>query len=225
MELVTNMDKQIPDHFIELDGYKTAGGGAPAPVQVAPAAVPSSVYYQQHQQQQYQPPVAPPVNNPYAHNPYGTGTGSAVNNSKPVMRMDSGISENIVPIAAINPYSSRCTIKARVTLKSDMRHWSNAKGTGSLFSVDLLDAQGGEIRGTFFKEACEKFYPVIAEGKVFTFTGFKAKLVTNKNFSSIKNNYEITFDISSDIRAANDDTDIKQQHYAFSSISSLPQVC
>jgi replication factor A1 len=33
----------------------------------------------------------------------------------------------------------RWTIKARVINKSDVRHWSNAKGEGKLFSVTLLD--------------------------------------------------------------------------------------
>jgi hypothetical protein len=50
----------------------------------------------------------------------------------------------------INTYY-RWTIKARVTNKSDIRRWSNAKGEGTLFSIDLLDEGGGEIRGTFFK--------------------------------------------------------------------------
>lgn len=31
--------------------------------------------------------------------------------------------------------------------------------------------QGGEIRGTFFKEACEKFYPMLEPGSVYTFSG------------------------------------------------------
>jgi replication factor A1 len=34
---------------------------------------------------------------------------------------------------------SRWTIKARVTQKSDIKHWSNAKGEGKLFSVTFMD--------------------------------------------------------------------------------------
>jgi replication factor A1 len=60
----------------------------------------------------------------------------------------------------------RWTIKARITSKSDIRRWSNAKGEGTLFSIDLLDSDGGEIRATFFKEACDKWFPVLEEGKV-----------------------------------------------------------
>jgi len=38
--------------------------------------------------------------------------------------------------------------------------WRNARGEGKLFSVDLLDDQGGEIRATLFRDACDKFYDV-----------------------------------------------------------------
>lgn len=53
-----------------------------------------------------------------------------------------------------------------MTAKTDIRRWSNAKGEGTLFSIDLLDSQGGEIRATFFKEACDKFFGVLEQGKV-----------------------------------------------------------
>jgi replication factor A1 len=53
-----------------------------------------------------------------------------------------------------------------VTSKADIRRWSNAKGEGTLFSIDLLDSQNTEIRATFFKDACDKFYPLIEQGKV-----------------------------------------------------------
>ena len=52
-----------------------------------------------------------------------------------------------------------------------MKRWSNARGEGTLFSIDLLDEHGGEIRATFFKEACEKFFPMIEAGQVYTFSG------------------------------------------------------
>ena len=47
-----------------------------------------------------------------------------------------------------------------------MKSWSNAKGQGTLFSIDLLDSEGTEIRATFFKDACEKFFPMIGEQHV-----------------------------------------------------------
>lgn len=44
--------------------------------------------------------------------------------------------------------------------KSAIRTWSNAKGEGKLFSMDLCD-DSGEIRATAFRNECEKFYDMI----------------------------------------------------------------
>jgi hypothetical protein len=41
------------------------------------------------------------------------------------------------------------------------------QGDGHLFSIDIVDAAGTEIRGTFFKDACDKFQPMIETGKVY----------------------------------------------------------
>ena len=105
----------------------------------------------------------------------------------------------IVTIKSMNPYSSRWTIKARVTFKSDLIRWENAKGGGTLFSIDLLDNEGGEIKGTFFKESCDKFFKLIEVGNVYTFSGGVIKLVTNKKYSCINNSYEINFGEKSEI--------------------------
>jgi len=50
--------------------------------------------------------------------------------------------------------------------KSDIRKFTNAKGNGSLFSIDLVDAKSDEIRGTFFGAAVDKWYPLLEEQKV-----------------------------------------------------------
>lgn len=64
------------------------------------------------------------------------------------------------PIVGLSPYQNKWVIKARVTSKSPMRQWSNARGEGKLFSMDLTD-ESGEIRATAFKEQCDKFYDMI----------------------------------------------------------------
>ena len=54
----------------------------------------------------------------------------------------------------------RWVIKARVTNKSPIKTWSNFKGEGKFFSMDLLD-DTAEIRCTCFREQCDKFYNLI----------------------------------------------------------------
>lgn len=63
-----------------------------------------------------------------------------------------------------------------MTKKSDMRTWSNARGEGQLFSVDLLDEDGSEIKGTFFKADAEKWIGVLTEGQVYSFCGGRVKV-------------------------------------------------
>ena len=118
-EVVASMDHQIPGLMVNTEGYVTkAANGAgpaisyptPAPVAAAPVAAASaapaaasySSYGQQYQQQQqpsYQAP-APSYTKPPA---YGGGYGAAA--AAPAPRADTN--QNIVPINAINPYSSR----------------------------------------------------------------------------------------------------------------------
>jgi replication factor A1 len=67
-------------------------------------------------------------------------------------RMDPGLSEaNVRPISSINPFQNKWVIKARVTAKPAIRNWSNQRGDGKLFSMDLQD-QSGEIRATAFND-------------------------------------------------------------------------
>lgn len=51
-------------------------------------------------------------------------------------------------------------IKARVMSKGPIRTWSNAKGEGKLFSMDLCD-ESGEIRATAFRDAVDKYYDML----------------------------------------------------------------
>lgn len=189
-------------------GYSDVNSNpAPAPAYAAPAPA-------------YAAPA--PVNNPYANsNPYASYNGSSNNNSRPISHdSNSAPMTNVVPISALNPYTNRWTIKARITSKTEIRTWSNPKGEGSLFSIDLLDNENVAIRATFFKAAVDKFYSALEEGRVYYFTGGKLK-PSNAKFSNIKNNYEITFDERSEIKECFEGSDIKAQSYDFVSIMNI----
>ena len=131
-----------------------------------------------------------------------------------------GGSSDICPINQLNPYRSTWTIKARVTSKSAKKTWNNARGEGCLFSVDLLDAEGSEIRGTFFKEAVDKFYDMLQEDQVYTFSGGRIKMA-NRQYTSIDCDYEITFSPYSQIKHCGDDRSIRKMMFNFCPLAQL----
>ena len=52
-----------------------------------------------------------------------------------------------------------------MTQKSDIRTWSNSRGEGRLFSLNLID-ESGEIRATGFTDVVDKFYNMLEVNKV-----------------------------------------------------------
>jgi replication factor A1 len=124
------------------------------------------------------------------------------------------------PINSLNPYRNRWTIKARVTAKSDMKTWTNQKGDGKLFSVDLLDQEGGQIRATMFNDAADRLYPIFQQDKVYTISKGQLKLA-NKKFSRLPNEYEITLNNDAEVAFFGEDTSIQQQVFDFSTIERI----
>jgi replication factor A1 len=173
-------------------------------------------------------------NNPYTSpnakaNPYspsrrpdsvGSGGGAIVHQGSDAFTPGG---PKITPIAQLNMYQNRITIRARVTSKSDIRTWSNAKGEGSLFSVDLLDASGMDIRATMFKEAVDKFYNYFEVGRVYTISGGRLK-VANQKYNTCKSGYELTLDQNSEIHLVEDTGDIQTQSFVFVKIGNLESV-
>ena len=143
-------------------GYGQGGGG-----------------YQQPQQQQPSAYGAPSAGSACgagrAGNQYGAPQGGRGPYGQPAADYRAGnsaIARNeapakIVPINSLNAYQNRWTIKARVSVKGTVRTYHNARGEGKVFSFDLVDSAGGEIKVTAFTDACDKFYELIQKGKVY----------------------------------------------------------
>ncbi|XP_010449392.1 PREDICTED: replication protein A 70 kDa DNA-binding subunit E-like isoform X1 [Camelina sativa] len=105
----------------------------------------------------------------------------------------------IIPINGLSPYSGRWTIKARVTNKAELREYSNPRGQGKVFSFDLLDADGGEIRVTCFNAVADQFYDQIVVGNLYLVSRGSLR-PAQKNFNHLPNDYEITLDNASTIQ-------------------------
>ncbi|KAG3249027.1 Replication protein A DNA-binding subunit [Phytophthora idaei] len=209
-----------------IDGSRGPSVPAAPAASVPPAAVlgarptpPTQSSYQQPQapaNQYQQPPAAPS-----SYTPPAKPAPSAYNRG-PVVRQAPNI--RLSDIQSLNPYAGgRWTIKARVTTRSPIKNWTNSRGSGKLFSVDLLDAKKGEIRATFFNDGVDKFYEMLRPGGVFYFAGGKVKMA-NRRFSSVDNDYEVTFDPHSEISPAPEDGQISQMQYAFKKIAEIENV-
>lgn len=80
--------------------------------------------------------------------------------------------------------------QVRITNKTE-KTYTNAKGDGKLFSVDMLD-DSGELRGTGFNEEADRIGAMMEVGKCYKIRGGRLKQA-NRRFSHINNDYELTF--------------------------------
>eukprot|EP00201_Polytomella_parva_P020560 CAMPEP_0175044996 /NCGR_PEP_ID=MMETSP0052_2-20121109/4146_1 /TAXON_ID=51329 ORGANISM="Polytomella parva, Strain SAG 63-3" /NCGR_SAMPLE_ID=MMETSP0052_2 /ASSEMBLY_ACC=CAM_ASM_000194 /LENGTH=733 /DNA_ID=CAMNT_0016308415 /DNA_START=83 /DNA_END=2282 /DNA_ORIENTATION=+ len=98
-----------------------------------------------------------------------------------------------VSLQSLTPYCTRWAIRARCTVKSDLRRFNSARGEGKLFSFDLLDEEGSDIRVTAFNQEAERFFELIRLGHVYSVQ--HASLTQKKpQFNSTSHAYEIKLD-------------------------------
>ncbi|KAK7393968.1 Replication factor A protein 1 [Neonectria punicea] len=130
---------------------------------------------------------------------------------------------NIYPIEALSPLAFKWTIKARVTVKSDIKTWHKATGEGKLFSVNLLD-ESGEIKATGFNDQCDAFYDLLQEGSVYYISTPCRVTLAKKQFSNLPSDYEMVFERDTVIEKAEDQTNVPQMRFNFCSIQELQSV-
>jgi len=128
--------------------------------------------------------------------------------------------QSFLPIAELSAYQTKWTIKARVTNKAQLRTFSKGAGQGKVFSVDLLDAMGGEIRASFFNQAADKYFDVLEKGKCFTFCRGNIK-IANRQYNSMNHRYELNFDKDAVVEVAQDDANIQNIKFTFVNLRAV----
>jgi len=89
-----------------------------------------------------------------------------------------------------------------------------------VFSVDLLDKNGGEIRASFFNQSVDKFFDVVTVGSCYVMSKGSVK-VANRQFNPCNHRYELTFDKEALVAPAADDAEIKTMQFNFTDLRVL----
>uniref|UniRef100_A0A674P5X3 Replication protein A subunit n=1 Tax=Takifugu rubripes TaxID=31033 RepID=A0A674P5X3_TAKRU len=114
---------------------------------------------------------------------------------------------------------SKWTIRARVMNKSSIRTWNNSRGEGKLFSFEIVD-ESGEMKITAFNKEVDKFFSLVEQGKVYYISKATLK-VANKQYNTLKHDYEMTLHAHSSIMPCADGQDIPAVQCDFVPIAEL----
>jgi len=124
-----------------------------------------------------------------------------------------------MPIKAMNTFTKDWVIKARVSMKGELRTTRNG---GYLLKIELVDSFGTPIEGTFFNDAAQQFNGCIEQNKVYLFSNANVKMA-NKKFTSVKNDFCIIFEKHAQIQEVKDDGSINEQAFEFVKIATIEE--
>lgn len=125
-----------------------------------------------------------------------------------------------IGIAELTPYIGKWVIKGRVTAKSAIREYNNAKGGGKLFNFTMAD-KSGEIKITAFNADCERVFAYVEPNKVYHLGRASVKNA-DKRYNTA--DFEITLNSDSlleEVVDSREASDVPLARFNFVSIGSL----
>lgn len=160
---------------------------------------------------------------PKPYNYGGDGGAMGRNVIESPRRIHASFEQQTIGIGELTPYIGKWNIKGRVTSKSGIREYSNAKGAGKLFSFSIAD-KTGEVKVTAFNADCDRVFPVIEPNKVYLMSRGSVKHA-DKRYTSA--DFEITLNSDSlveEIVSPLDVEDIPLAKFNFVGIGALASV-
>lgn len=125
-----------------------------------------------------------------------------------------------MPIKALNQFTTDWRFKARILRKPPIREYKNDKGPGKIMKLELVDREGTMIEATMFNEVVDKWMNRTEENKVYIFANGQVKMA-NKKYTSIKNDFCLTFGNETEIQECNEDNNIQTQGFSFTKIEQI----
>lgn len=111
------------------------------------------------------------------------------------------------PISTLNPYIHGWSIKAKVVNKGAKRTYNSKAGVPQhVCTIEVVDEEGTSIEATFWRDAADKYFDMLEEGKVYTFSRGNVK-PANKNYNRTRNDYCLHFDASSIVEECDEHID------------------
>eukprot|EP00928_Gymnodinium_smaydae_P013310 TRINITY_DN14867_c0_g3_i1.p1 TRINITY_DN14867_c0_g3~~TRINITY_DN14867_c0_g3_i1.p1 ORF type:complete len:619 (+),score=83.68 TRINITY_DN14867_c0_g3_i1:96-1952(+) len=127
-----------------------------------------------------------------------------------------------VLISQLGPYSRTWCLRARVTARSSVRTFRNARGDGIMFTAEVMDAEGAQVRVTSFGTAVQKFYEIMAPNRLVDISG---GMVRQGNPRYTPHPLEITLsERTSKVCVAEDDGSFRNAPYHFVALAQLEQI-